>query len=413
MANAYKLVNLPAVVRGKTTLKWELVNINDLSVGTIFDNYIAVELPLLDIYDHVITVDLFQHEGYLRDSTSTLQDWLDSLNGSSLRVLHTGAPALNEKVVNYVPLWQNAAAKATLCKRDWNPTNTPSLEDADDVIIEWPGLNSQYLKDRAIWMINGYIVPTTWHTYGLRLLNAGDIIRRSGEMSIGCLNLEEIGKVEYQQLDSTMVFKQEGFANYADGVVIKTTKPIGNRTVGMILGGYLHLLDGTVKQIGPNTVEFIPNKQDIINRLLQSDNYLEMEFMSVSGLSKGELVANITKDANWLAYLTSKYSQLVFISTDKLYREVEYPDPVTRPGSFIIDESMNLGLLVDQYGKGLAYWPRWEAGLWSLNTEELWRPSYVFNTTEWQTQTRINDAQIGANRKKPLTAKMLQYKARV
>lgn len=413
MASTYKLVDLPAVVREKSTLKWSLVNINAMTTDAIFANYIAVELPLLDVYDHIITVDLFKYEAYLRDASITLQSWLDSLAGASLQILHSGAPVLNQKTVNYVPLWQNAAAKATLCKRDWNPTNTPSLEDADDVIVEWPGLTPQYLKERSLWLVNGYVVPTTYHTYGLRLLNAGDIVRRSRQMSISCLNFENVGKLEYQQLDTTSVFKQEGFANYADGVLIKTSKPIGKRTVGLILGGYLHLLDGSIKQVGPNTIEFIPNKQDIFNRLMQSDDFLEMEFMGVSGLDKSELVKTITKDENWLAYLTSKYSQLVFISTDKLYRDVAYPDPVTRPGSFIVDKDTNLGLLVDQYGKGLCYWPRYEAGLWSLNTEDDWQHNYLANTTQWTSETRINDGLIGANRKKPVQAKLYQYTTRI
>ena len=76
MASTYKLVDLPAVVREKSTLKWSLVNINAMTTDAIFANYIAVELPLLDAYDHVITINLFKYETYLRDTNITLQTWL-------------------------------------------------------------------------------------------------------------------------------------------------------------------------------------------------------------------------------------------------------------------------------------------------------------------------------------------------
>ncbi len=412
MAISYTLANVPAVVRDRTTLKWSLVDVSNLTSDVIFSQYLECEIGVLDAYGHVQTVNLYKYEATLRYQAIKLDSWLLSIKGTALFILHSGAPTLVEASTNYVPLWSTADATAELCKRNWNPTNTPSLEDADDIIINIANLTPQYLKDYGLWLINGWVVPATYHTYGLRMWNAGDIVRRSSEMSIGFLNFESIGKLSYQPLKVDSIFKQDGFTKYGDGVVIKCDQELNGKTVGLVLGGYLHLLDGTIKQVGHKTISFTPNKMDLLHRLVQSNAHLELGFTGIDTLSESQLVSKITSDQFWIDYLTSQYSMLVYIDTDKLYRTVDYPDHVTRPGNFLIDKDTPLGYMVDQYGKGVCYWPKYESGQWALLTEDKWHTTLAAKTTQWQNATRINDGQIGDYRKIPNKVKLFTYTRR-
>lgn len=406
----YVLSKGPAVVRERASKKWDQALINNVSCDDLFAKYSKIEFAVVDGYGDLFTVDAYDYETELRYSEQTLDEWVAALGSRSLKVTE-GGPELKVATANYFPLWHRNTT-AVLAKRGWHPSHYTTADDADDVVITMPGVEHQHLHENVLWSVNGFFMPTSYHTYGCRIFNGGDIIRKSGRMSISGLNFENLAKVSFQDITVDHVYKVEEGRRYFDGVHIKVDEPIGNKTVGLILGGYLHLLDGLIRPISEHAIRFTPGDLNIVERVLMSKDYLDLDFMGLDGIEKGALVAKVMDDANWLKYLTCKYSRLVFIDTPDLWRTHTYVDTVTRPGSYLAEESDNLSQLVDNRGRTINYWPKYECGKVALCSEDYLEPTHARYDTNWFEQTVFNDAMVGQKPYVRINPKMLHYHMR-
>ena len=409
-ATLYVLSTDPAVVRERASKKWTTAVINNIRCVDLFAKYTNIEFIIIDAYGDAFTVDAYAYEPELRFNELTLGQWVAGLGDRSL-TMKAGKPVLKVSSVNYFPLWHKPST-AQLAKRGWHPSHYTAGDDADDVIVGIKGVAHRKLSERVLWSVNGFFMPTTYHTYGCRIMNAGDIIRKSGKMAIGGLNFENIAKVSFQDITEAHVFKVDPAKRYFDGVHIKVDKPIGNRTVGLILGGYLHLLDGLIRPISQTSIRFTPGDLNIVERVLLSKDHLDLDFMGLDDIDKSVAVSRVMDDANWLKYLTCKYSRLVFIDTVDLWRTHSYVDTVTRPGSYVVDDSELLGQLIDNRGRTINYWPKFECGKVALCSDDYMEATHARYDTDWFADTVMNDAAIGS---KPLTRinpKMLHYHMR-
>lgn len=406
----YVLSKGPAVVRERASKRWDRALINNIPCDTLFSKYSKIEFAVVDAYGELFHVNAYDYEGELRFNSLTLDRWVANLGDRSL-VVKDGDVSLETATANYFPLWHRKTT-AVLAKRGWHPSHYTTADDADDVVVTMDGVEHKHLHDNIMWSVNGFFMPTTHHTYGCRIFNAGDIIRKSGRMSIGGLNFEGVGQVSFQDITPDHVFKVEETRRYFDGVHIKVDQPIGNKTVGIIIGGYLHLLDGLVKPISEHTVRFTPGDLNIVERVLLSKDYLDLEFMGLDGIEKGALVSKVMDDNNWLKYLTCQYSRLVFIDTPDLWRTHSYVDTVTRPGSYLVEDDENLSQLVDNRGRTINYWPKFECGKVALCSEDFLEATHARYDTNWFEQTVFNDAMVGQKPYVRINPKMYHYHTR-
>lgn len=406
----YVLSKGTAVVRERASKKWERALINNIACDTLFAKYCNIEFVVVDAYGDLYHVDAYDYETELRFSELTLDQWVANLGDRSLKVT-PGDAVLETATANYFPLWHRKTS-AVLAKRGWHPSHYTTADDADDVVVTMEGVEHKHLNDHILWSVNGFFMPTTYHAYGCRIYNAGDIIRKSGRMSIGGLNFENVGNVTFQDITPEHVSKVESTRRYFDGVHIKVDEPIGKKTVGIIIGGYLHLLDGLIRPISEHAIRFTPGDLNIVERVLLSKDYLDLEFMGLDGIEKGALVSTVMDDDNWLKYLTCQYSRLVFIDTPDLWRTHSYVDTVTRPGSYLTEEDDNLSQLVDNRGRTINYWPKFECGKVALCSEDFLEPTHARYDTNWFEQTVFNDAMVGQKPYVRINPKMYHYHTR-
>ena len=408
----YTLPAIPAVVRSKTNQTWLLVNVLDMKCTDLYANYRDIEIAVADAFAHPFTLDLYDYESELRYSTQTFRSWFTA-QGTRSFTLTAGYPELNTVSAKYVPLAYTEGGSYRLAKRGYHPSHVVALEDYDDVIVTHPNVTPKYLHENALWSVGGYFLPTTYHDYGLRIQGAGDVIRRATDLSTGCLNFESVGKITQVPITTQMVYKVDESTTYYNRLVINTGKSIKNKTVGIVLGGYLHLLDGFVKVIGDRTIMISLRNLRLAERVLTSRKHLNLSFMECDDVEISAVVSKMRSDAAVLQYVTSLYSFVVIFDNPNMYK-VETPiDRNAFQGNYLMSDNHELGLLVDQHGRNLEYWPHWEAGIWSLETRHSHLPFYAFMTTGWYNESRINDALVGEHRVDAIQPRMFNYQARI
>lgn len=406
----YQLDTAPAIVRSRKTRDWLKVDISAMKVADIFANYREVEIGIYDFYNKPYTLNLYTYEFELMNYQLTLQQWFDSI-GTRALALTANLPTLTFKEVNYIPLTYYEG-QFQLAKRGWHPSHDVAMEDYDDVVVAYNSITSAYLHANALFMVNGLFMPTTYHAYGVRILNAGDVIRKTSKVEMGMLNFEQVGTVEVVSITPEMVFKVDESKDYYTELLIKSPKTLAGKTVGIVIGGFLHLLDGLIKPNGDNTAIMTMKDMAIVERVIATKDVLDLGFMGLDGLDDSVLVSTITNDANVLAYLTCPYSFLVLVNNKDLCKRWDPVDVNAGLGNYLIDDSNTLGLLVDDTGRGIDYWPKWECGKWALCTEHSHRNTHSFHTAPWHSQARINSAAIGFNPADPIRPNVVTFYAR-
>lgn len=406
----YRLDSAPAIVRSRTTRDWLKVDISTMKVADVFANYREIEVGIYDVYDKPFTLNLYDYEFELMNYQFTLARWFAGLSTRALK-LTANLPSLLFKEVNYVPLTY-FEGQFQLAKRGWHPSHEVPMEDYDDVVVAYNSITSKYLHEHALFTVNGLFMPTTYHAYGVRLLNAGDVIRKTSRVEMGLLNFENVGSVSTIPITPEMVFKVDKSKDYLSELLIKSPKSLAGKTLGIVIGGFLHLLDGLIRPTSDTTATLIMKDVPIIERVIATKGVLDLAFMGLDDLDESVLVSTITNDVNVLKYLTCAYSFLVLIDNKDLCRRWDPVDVNAGLGNYLIDDSTPLGLLVDDTGRGIDYWPKWECGKWALCTEHSHRNTHSFHTTPWVSQARINSAAIGINPADRIRPNLITFYAR-
>lgn len=407
MSSHYTLAHTPAFAKTKDTNRWIEVDITDKLLKYLFVLYRNVEVPVYDFYgkEHTLYIYDFEHE--MKNREYTIVSWFERIGDRKLNLIE-GHPSLSHSYANYVPLnYHTTSVKPA--KAGYHPSQEVGLEDYDDLIVDIDGYDPAYITKHCLFSVNGFIFPSKYQNYGTRILHAADSIRDSEDMQAGFLNFEKIGTISQVPLTKNMLSKIDESKTWFDTITIDTTQNIGNKTVGIVIGGYLHLLDNLVKVIGPNTLTVSLRNINLRERIVNSMKELSLEFMGLDQVNNSVSVTDFLNEENIVSYLTSKYSFLVLIDNTEMSVDYEAVSYAGMLGTYIIPEAHKLGRLVNHYGKGIDYWPNFECGQWALKTTAYETATDINETTGWEALTRINDAAIGHKPTKSIPLRMVNY----
>lgn len=407
MAASYTLADRPAIVKTKATNEWISTSIASVPINELFVLYRKTEVPIVDLYGNELTLSLHSYESEIARSSQTVNQWLASLGTRKLNT-KSGFTDLTFSYVNYVPMnYHDTTVQGA--KSGYHPSHEVAAGDYDDLIVNLNDYDPKYVFNYALFSVNGFVFPTKYQNYGVRLLNAGGTVRDSSKMEVGFMNFEKVGKIKQVPITKNMITKIDEGKTWFDKITIDTTTYIGNKTVGIVIGGYLHLLDGLVNVIGPNTLTLSMRNYNLKERVSNSISELDLTFMGYDQINNNIVVNDFYNEDNLISYLTSKYSFLVIIDNSEMGVSYDGVSSASMLGTYIIPEGNRLGRLVDHIGKGLDYWPNYEHGQWALKTSRFNVASDLHETNGWEKLTRINDAALGHKPTEELQVKMINY----
>lgn len=412
MASNYTIAARPAIARERKTKNWVEVSISDINISRLFELYRPIYIPLDDLFGKELTLNLYDYETQIARKDYPVSEWLTLIGDVALTV-SDGYPELNIGKVHYVPATYHIGTSLKMAKRDYDPSHDVAVEDMDDLIISLPDIDPYHLAKNVLFSVDGLFVPAKYQDYGARLLNAGEMIRFGKKIELGMLNFEDVGQVDVEPITADMVDKIDPGKTWFDRLIVRTKQDVTNKTVGVVIGGYLHLLDGTVNVQGPNTVTLSLGNYDFLERINQTKDILDLSFMEMDNLDTIGYVNQFLTEDNAHKYLTSKYSFLVIIDNPNLMRESNGIMNVGKLGTYLIPEQHHLGWLTDQYGRGLEYWPKYECGMWALSTSRFEYQSWMAETVGWEKLIAFNDAAEPYTPHEEVAPEMVTFYAKV
>ncbi|QXO09618.1 hypothetical protein pEaSNUABM11_00194 [Erwinia phage pEa_SNUABM_11] len=395
MAAVYQVQADRAFGFNRSTRRWEAVDVSR-PLNQLVSDYQTFEVGLESL-EHQYTFFSQYHTADLQNRTDTLQDWLATLAGVAIPTLKDGYPTLEFAYAHYQSLFNDFEPEPHLCPPGYHYTQDFAVEDATDVVLVLPDANKEAYRENVLYNIDGQWVSHQSDSVGVRLNGAGKIVQKGHEPGIGCMVFKNIGGVRTYPLSSLTITRLDETRDYYSRLMVSLPEDLTGKTVAYVIGGILHWLPAGFYFSQRAVMLSLPNL-NVMKLVHETRDYYDWDSIGVDDLSVPTSTYRILSSATLLALLKHESSFMVVIDTPWL--EVDEV-PLNLAGSYgrfhlrdsaDVDSALPLGMLVNDYGKCVNFWPTWEEGEWTFHTQELDRPQLLATHARWRNQSIVNDA---------------------
>ena len=379
---------------------WEVVDLSAVTISQIFSTYRKVTLVLthtsisgtfyLDLYSALDTVGL-------KSTSQTISEWLLWLGNRSLPV-STQEPNLQESIVKYADAWiagyrikpvsSNASPDAQLPraeKRDLllTKTNVPYVD------------NWEYL----LAVVNGYVHRVGGSSHGFYVIDGGMTGYIANNNLIGLLSFKDVGKIKTHQITHDMLHKVRVDQRYSDYVHVKLPYSTVNKTVLLVVGGYLHVLDNTYRQLSPTLLRINVNKLNLVERIYESRDKIDLSSLNIDFAPHKPdqyAVEEILSDETVVGYLTLPQSFLIIVDKQNFFVRKHALETARLPGRFIGPAPIRPLPIMSYLGGLVNYHPINDDGRVVYAGYSNQKPNYLYQTQQWLDQHSVDDQRYGA-----------------
>jgi len=387
------------VKANKTFSQWEEKDIGEELLMNIFSSYKAAVLVLThSLLDQPVSLDMENIRAKTVGSNSTLNQFLID-NGNTTLPTGETIPSIKEKYVKY-----NDAVRAGY--KIYLTDGSSSIDDQTregktDIKLMKSGIDFEYFYKHVLVSINGFIHRTDYDTNGAYVRDCVESLEVSGCDTVGLISFDGVAQLDFLSITDEMIYKRNPAANLRDRIDIKLPIDVSNKSLGLVLGGYLHLVDQTLfTRTGPDTITIKFDRFNFINRYFESKQFLNLDSL---GLSKSPdnpdflNIAELMSDEVITRYLKLSQSFIILLDSVDLATKKEY---VYRNGKGL--QSYGSGTLPDKplfMGRGMIgnYWARSEfGGQYSLSVVGNKLENYLYRTVAEDRVDNIDNATRGA-----------------
>lgn len=230
--------------------------------------------------------------------------------------------------------------------------------------------------------VNGFIHRVDVSKDEMYIIDGYKSVRQANDNAIGILSFKELGSIDVIPITKDMIYKQVDSALLYDQCFIDIGKDTSDKTIILILGGYLHVLDWLVfRRISDTAIRIDLKNIPFLERFHESKRYISF---ADAPLDRGHdddhvAVSDITGDRFIRYYLQMPQSFILLLDNTDIH--VSRQDVVTTmiPGQYISYVEPKAPL-IDGHGKFANYWSVWEDDEWVLNTRENQYHNWVYDS---------------------------------
>ena len=376
--------------------EWVSDNITNNTLETLLTTYSKVILTLSNVFLPAnVSVDFLSLlEGY-SDLTITLNQFLIN-NGNNTLPTITTIPSYIEKYAKYVDAFK-AGYTITPYNTNKSVTSQDAQSDKNSICLTKDNLDYNLFYNNCLVNVNGFFHMTDTDGKGIYVYNGMTSVFKSKLNNIGIYNFTDIGNIQLVPITSEMIYKQYQTQKYSDYTSINLGIDISNKTVMLVLGGYLHIFDDiTFKAINSKAFNIYFNNLPLLDRYFESNKYLDLSSLGLSKShnNKNQIsVKELYSDAVIEKYLTLSQSFFVIIDNENIsltkipVRNTGLPDMYV---SYIKPQDP----LVVQSGRIINYWDVFEDGQWSLTCNDSMVPNLIYDTVDALNENSVDNSVI-------------------
>ncbi len=392
---AYQLVAAKARAKGLDGL-WSDASVGGLTFDQLFATYRRVWLTL----SHPsLTVPAYLDLGLIRETIMgpyhalTVDQWL-VLNGDTTLPTVPTSPLFTLKRLRYNDVWR-AGYNVKPIDRFRNDDAEIPYGAKNDLLLSKPGVDFREWQRYALVSVNGYFHRSGGTATGLQVIDGGRTGRTGNANHLGMHSFKDVGVIDQLPLTESMLYTQVAGAPMSDHIYVQLPYSVEGRTVLLVIGGYLHVLDDVYDVVGPTTLRININRLALPERYLQSRQTLDLSSLGLTQYTHNEYQVSTTElysDTVLKRYLTLPQSFVVVLKADNLYVSRTPAINSKFPQRFEAPKGTERLPLFGAYGRLCEYeiFPDW--GINVLAADHNTRANYGFRTTDWRTRAALDNS---------------------
>lgn len=371
---------------------WQHIDPTNFTLDYLFSTYGGLIVKLTNPFESVPTLfDVMANRGMFPNQTITFGQWLTANGNSVIPTIGTDF-SIQRKRSRSGDLFNNGF-KA----RSVHPTSHPDMPypegDKTDLLVTAIGGDYDAIVRRSMISVNGFWHRTESSQYGIYVRSSvkSTAIANSGLMTV--LSFGELGDIQQIPITADMVYKDNPDQQLYKQAFINLGVSTVGKTVLMVIGGYLHVVDSAYREIGDGIIEVDFTRMPFVERLFESKDYIDISSLS-SAFYRGDMnnlsLDVVRSDSFITQYLTLPQSFAVVVDVDYLVAKRKGFASTTFPGQYTWPEKPD-GILVTNTGKEMPYLTKPDGDWFTINTAPLWSNPKTFQTTDWVNENIVSN----------------------
>lgn len=393
----YTYISSTALARSYGS-QWTTQDLSDVLVSDLFNTYVEIYLTLSSSMepDHFY-VKLNTLRPMFSSFNGTLAEWLVSIDNLTLPRVDQ-LPNSDIRYARYVNAIQ-AGYQIDLTKIGFNyPDNFPK-QDLIDLKITRPsfGTDLRMIHEYCMVSVNGFYHMTDADNSAAYVQEGGITLHKGNQNHLGLWSFEGLGKLTKIPLTNDHIYAQDALTPLKDRLYLKIDQDLTNKSVFLVLGGYLVFPDQTsFWQSGEQTFTVSVGNLPLLERYYESVNFLDLSTLSLITNSTSPTMVNVDNffsDLVLREYFTLPQSFLVVVDTPNLFMQKLALGRYTTAGAFVSYHDPMYPLMVN-HGKMVEYWKCQEQGRWSVSVVDSFYRNFVFSYSGKNQLVNVTDQRI-------------------
>ena len=376
--------------------RWVDVAIGDIALNSLFSTYSRILATLSNPFiTGNVSLDLADIRENIGGQSITFNEFLTQ-NGNGALPTSTTLPVINPRYVRYadafragykiIPVHPGASVDAV-----YTPAERTCL------YLTRPKTDYSLFYESCLVSVNGFFHPTDAGPDGVYVKDGMRSCMKSRQNQLGLVSFRELGKLSFHPITNSNLYKQIADQPFAERAYVDLGVDVSNKTVMLVLGGYLHVLDANAFfRVNDTSFGIDMANLPLLERFQESRNYLDLSVLPLATTSRNlsqVSVANFFNEAVMRAYLTLPQSFFVVLDNPDIFVEKELVRKSRMPDVFI-SYTKAIHPLVVGVGKLGNYWATLEDGQYSITCRDSVRHDRVFNTVDTKAQKSVANSNV-------------------
>lgn len=389
----YQLVS--AVVKPLTgNARWRSMDIGNIPLTELFASFKKVIAVLSSPFLTAnVAFDIESVRATHGGDVNTFNQFLVMIGSAALATSDT-LPVINTRYANYADAF-HAGYKITPTHPTASFSSPMPSAEKTWLLVTKEALDYKFFYDRCLVNVNGFYHLTDYSDDGVFVVDGMKSCFNANRNEMGILSFMHVGTLEFISITDEMIYKQDDSQVLKNNCYVDTGVDLSTKSVLLVLGGYLHVLDKrTFSRVSASAFSIDFSNLPLIKRYYESYKTLDLSSLELetSSVNPDQIsVPNLFSDEVLRKYL--QLSQTFFVVLDNPDIFVEFDDIKASPypGVYSTPAIPQYPIMVGA-GRHETCWYRPEWGQYSLQFSNTWESKYIFETVDQRSLVSVDAA---------------------
>lgn len=361
--------------------RWRKVNIGDVPLHQLFSTYRKVIAVLSNnFFTHNVSFNTESIRARYGSSTLTFKNFLIENGNNTLYTLDT-LPEINTRYARY--------ADGFHAHYKIDPTHPTASFDsqmppADKTWLRLTkaGVNYEHFYHSCLVNVNGFYHLTDYSVQAAYVVDGMKCAHKANRNELGILNFESVGKLSFISITDDMIYKQLEQQKLVSNCYVDTGVDLSTKSVMLVLGGYLHILDQrTFYRVSSSAFAIDFSNLPLLERYYESKDILDLTSLGLETSNANEdqvALQQLESDDCLRKYLTLSQSFFVVLDNPDIFMEEINLRASPFPGVYTAYTPPIYPLRVGA-GRHESYWYSVEYGLYSVHCNATLRGTRLYD----------------------------------